>query len=160
MRFNFLFLFVLLVSCNEKDAMLSDVPTMEMEDMQDLASIEAVEVSGASPQYIFKVTVKSPDTGCDQYADWWEVITPDEELIYRRILTHSHVNEQPFTRQGNPVPVNAEDVLIVRLHMNNSGYARNAMQGSVQDGFDKVVLEEGFGQALEDLAPQPPKCTN
>ncbi len=159
MRYETLLLFILMVSCNEKDAVVADVPSMEMELQEDMA-IEAVEVSGSDAQYIFKVTVRSPDTGCDQYADWWEVVTPDQALIYRRILTHSHVNEQPFTRQGSPVQVDANDPLIIRLHMNNTGYASNAMQGSVQGGFERAILEDGFGQALEDDAPQPPTCTN
>lgn len=160
MRSQILWFVFLMLSCTEKDVVPENSPSVEMEKEEELAAIEAVEVSGTAPEYIFKVTVLSPDTGCDQYADWWEVLTPGEELIYRRILTHSHVNEQPFTRQGNPVAVNANDTLIVRLHMNNTGYVRNAMKGSVQDGFEKVVLEESLGEVLEDLAPQPPKCTN
>ena len=74
-----------------------------MENLDDLAKITAVECTGGPNNYTLSVTIESPDTGCDQYADWWEVFYPDNTLIYRRILSHSHVNEQPFTRSGGPV---------------------------------------------------------
>ena len=62
---------------------------------------------------IFPSIVASPDTGCDQYANWWEVITEDGALIYRRILGHSHVNEQPFIRSGVGVVIDENQVVIV-----------------------------------------------
>jgi len=65
------------------------------------AKIISVEVSGVPDNYTFNVGVSSPDTGCDQYADWWEVITEEGELIHRRILAHSHVTEQPFVTSFN-----------------------------------------------------------
>ena len=37
-----------------------------------VADVTAVEVRGEEGAYTFSVTVSSPDTGCDQYADWWE----------------------------------------------------------------------------------------
>ena len=47
-------------------------------------------------------------------------------LLYRRILAHSHVDEQPFVRSGGPVPVGASDIVIVRGHMNPGGYGTKA----------------------------------
>ncbi len=60
------------------------------------AEVSEVEATGQANNYTLAVTVSSPDTGCDSYADWWEVITPEGELLYRRVLLHSHVDEQPF----------------------------------------------------------------
>ena len=36
-----------------------------------MADVIAVTVSGAAKAYQFSVEVRSPDEGCDQYADWW-----------------------------------------------------------------------------------------
>ena len=108
--------------------------------------------------YTFSVTLSSLDTGCDQYADWWEVITPDGELVYRRILAHSHVNEQPFTRSGGPVELQETTQAIVRAHMNNAGYGGVAFSGSPASGFaaDPSVTSALTPQ-LADQAPQPDK---
>ena len=122
------------------------------------AEVVAVTASGSPGGYYFSVQVASPDTGCDQYADWWEVLTPEGELLYRRILLHSHVNEQPFTRSGGPVPIDSEQVVIVRAHMNNRGYGSLAMQGSPSGGFSPVDLELGKFANLETLPPLPDGC--
>ena len=63
-----------------------------------LANVMEVQATGAPNAYQFEVKVSSPDTGCDQYADWWEVLSEDGQLIHRRVLLHSHVGGQPFTR--------------------------------------------------------------
>ncbi|MGH1576708.1 hypothetical protein [Planktotalea sp.] len=46
----------------------------------------------------FDVTLEHPDTGWDHYADGWEIVTGDGEILGTRILHHPHVEEQPFTR--------------------------------------------------------------
>lgn len=120
--------------------------------------VQRVSVSGSEENYRFTVTLKSDDTGCDQYADWWEVITPEGKLLYRRILAHSHVTEQPFARSGGPVVILPDTEVIVRYHMNNDGYQLEAMRGSVAKGFDKVKLDKGFGKDLEKADPQPDVC--
>ena len=123
------------------------------------ADVVAVRTSGSPGAYSFAVTLQSPDTGCDQYADWWEVITPDGELLYRRILAHSHVNEQPFTRSGGPVDVQATTRVIVRAHMNDAGYGGVAFSGSEEAGFaaDASVTAELAPQLAEE-APLPNGC--
>lgn len=123
-----------------------------------LAEVMQVQVSGSEGGYTFSVTLKSPDTGCDQFADWWEVITPEGDLIYRRILLHSHVDEQPFTRSGGPVEVNSNRELIIRAHMNTTGYGTVTMQGSVSGGFKMVSLSKDFAVSLEKKKPLPTGC--
>jgi hypothetical protein len=124
-----------------------------------LADVLNVSISGAQGAYTFAVTVDSPDTGCDQYSDWWEVLTPEGELLYRRILLHSHVNEQPFTRQGGPVPVQSQQTVIVRAHMSNLGYGGAAMRGTVEGGFEPAPdIKEDFAPEVETQAPQPLFC--
>ena len=84
------------------------------------ADVIGISVSGDPGSYTFSVTVESPDTGCGQYADWWEVVSPEGRLIYRRVLLHSHVDEQPFTRSGGPVDVQPSETVIVQAHMNGA----------------------------------------
>jgi len=123
-----------------------------------LADVLSVTVSGEANNYRFAVEIRSPDTGCEQYADWWEVITEDGELIYRRILAHSHVDEQPFTRSGGPVPIGPESVVIVRAHMHPRGYGGTAMKGSVKDGFHPIRLGPDVAVHLEKEPPLPSGC--
>ncbi len=152
------------VSCdhNNDDVTIQDPIQDPIEDPMivpnNSAHVTAVNASGQSGNIAFNVTIESPDTGCDQYADWWEIISADgTELIYRRILAHSHVEEQPFTRSGT-APLDSETEVIVRAHMNTLGYGNVAYRGSVATGFTQELLEEGYGQAIETLEPQPDDC--
>ena len=62
----------------------------------------------------FDVTVEHADTGWDHYANAFEVLGPDGEVIGVRTLYHPHVNEQPFTRSltGVEIPKGLERVSI------------------------------------------------
>jgi hypothetical protein len=123
-----------------------------------LADVVSVEVSGDPGAYRFRVAVRSPDTGCEQYADWWEVVGEEGALIYRRVLLHSHVGEQPFARAGSPVPFEADRVVYVRAHMHPAGYGGAAFQGSVQAGLAPVELRADFAAGLADEEPLPQGC--
>ena len=123
-----------------------------------IAEITEVEARGEANNYTFAVTVKSADTGCDRYADWWEVVTLGGELIYRRVLLHSHVDEQPFTRTGGSVAVGSNREVIVRVHMSPDGYSSLAQQGTVKSGFAATTLAEGFATDLESVEPLPKNC--
>jgi hypothetical protein len=127
-------------------------------DVQGYAIVTHVSASGKPGSYSFSVTVESPDTGCGQYADWWEVLSTDGELLYRRVLLHSHVNEQPFSRSGGPVGILSEDSLVFRAHMNTTGYGSTAMQGSVDSGFEQIELSWGFARDVETMEPLPTDC--
>jgi hypothetical protein len=122
------------------------------------AEVTEVTASGSPGAYSFSVIVSSPDTGCKQYTDWWEVISQSGGLLYRRTLLHSHVDEQPFTRSGGPVEIQADDVVIVRAHMNSSGYGNDAIKGTVDKGFAPLTLPVDFAADMELLTPQPPSC--
>ncbi|WP_238719066.1 hypothetical protein [Pelagihabitans pacificus] len=125
---------------------------------QGLPQVTDVSVTGNENAYTFSVTIISPDTGCDQYADWWEVVDTDGNLVYRRILTHSHVEEQPFTRSGGPVDISENTAVYIRAHMNNSGYGTAVFQGSVADGFTAGRLGTDFAEELESTEPLPDGC--
>lgn len=127
-------------------------------DRDFYADVISVQVSGNEGAYQFSVQVRSPDTGCEQYADWWEVVTEQGELVYRRVLLHSHVGEQPFTRSGGPVDILADSVVWVRAHMNPGGYGGQALRGSVRDGFEPAQTDSDFAADLAQQPPLPDDC--
>lgn len=127
-------------------------------DDSGLARVLDVAVSGVAGAYNFSVTVESPDAGCERYADWWEVLTAKEQLLYRRVLLHSHTNEQPFTRTGGPVGIPADAEVIVRVHLHPDGYALQGLAGSPAAGFLPVELAPDFATALAELEPLPEGC--
>ncbi|MBW7883123.1 MAG: hypothetical protein H3C34_10880 [Caldilineaceae bacterium] len=133
-------------------------PAVTVETGQGGADVIAVTVNGAPGAYSFAVEVASPDTGCENYADWWEVVDIEGNLLYRRILTHSHVGEQPFTRSGGPVDIATDTVVWVRAHMAPGGYGGAAMRGSAQDGFVPAQPPPDFAAGLAGAAPQPTGC--
>jgi hypothetical protein len=136
-------------------------PSAATDSQQAVANVTNVSATENQPgQYSFAVTVASPDTGCDQYADWWEVLSEKGELLYRRILAHSHVDEQPFQRSGDPITVSADQMVIIRAHMNNGGYGAQAMKGSIVSGFQATELAPDFATDVEDKPPQPSSCTS
>lgn len=152
-----LFHLVLIFSCRNPLPGDNEVPENPAQQVNEL-SVDRVVVSGDPGSYNFSVTLSSPDTGCDQYADWWEVFSADSTLIYRRILAHSHVNEQPFSRSGGPVNIGEEDFVYVRGHMNNLGYSSKVFSGSVKDGFKADELDVAYAKGLESTAPLPDDC--
>jgi len=122
------------------------------------ANVTTVAATGDAGAYTFAVTLASPDTGCDQYANWWEVLDADGALLYRRILAHSHVDEQPFTRTGGPVPVDAEQVVFVRAHMSNGGFGDVVLTGTASGGFSEARALPQIAASIEAAEPQPTGC--
>jgi hypothetical protein len=53
----------------------------------------------------FDVTVQHEDSGWEHYADRWEVLTSEGQVLATRVLTHPHVNEQPFTRSQSGIVI-------------------------------------------------------
>lgn len=138
----------------------AEVPDGQPDDgAAPAADVLAVAASGEAGAYDFDVTVQSDETGCDRYADWWEVLGADGTLIFRRILDHSHPDEQPFTRGGGPVAVDADQSLVVRAHLHPTGYGGAVMSGSVASGFQAAATPDtGFGAGVAALPPQPEAC--
>jgi len=153
---------LILASCSSND-LDTTITTMDQVEetqvtQQESARVTKVTVSGEANNYNFSVTIASPDTGCDQYADWWEVFTEDGVLIYRRILAHSHVTEQPFTRSGGAVNIGPDDVVYVRAHMNNLGYGTAVYRGTVAGGFTAETIAIDQAANLESQDPLPGGC--
>jgi hypothetical protein len=122
------------------------------------ADVLRVAARGKPGAYEFAVTVRSPDRGCDHYADWWEVVSPDGKLLFRRVLMHSHPDEQPFTRPGGPVKVAADATVVVRAHFHPTGYGGAALRGSAAAGFSPWTPPPGFAADLAQAPPRPSEC--
>jgi hypothetical protein len=76
----------------------------------DVLHVRAVQ--GADGIWTFHVTVEHPDTGWEDYADGWDVLTldgtvlkPDPNSPFTRLLLHPHENEQPFTRSQSQIVI-------------------------------------------------------
>ncbi len=93
----------------------------------DDATIEAAEARASGDAWSFSVTLRHGDTGWDDYADGWRVVTEDGEELGLRVLYHPHVEEQPFTRYlgGVAIPDGVETVYIeARTNADGWGAAR------------------------------------
>ena len=85
--------------------------------------IEAELSPSGDGTFRLDATVRHDDTGWDHYADGFEALSPDEEVLGTRELLHPHVDEQPFTRSliGLVIP-DGVDEIIVRAHDSVDGY--------------------------------------
>jgi len=138
-------------------------------DSVPYANVVAVTTTGSDNAYTFGVSIESSDIDCTQFANWWEVLTEDGALTYRRILEHSHTDANgtsdadapgnTFTRTGGPVPVAADTVVLVRAHMSTGGYNGAVMRGSASGGFTQAAdIDTHFAADVEGAAPQPTGC--
>ena len=114
----------------------------------DVLHVKAVQASDGA--WTFHVTVRHPDTGWEDYADGWDVLTsagtvlkPDVDSPFTRLLLHPHVDEQPFTRSqsGIVIPPGVTKVR-VRAHDLADGYGGREVlvDLSVTSGSDYEVV--------------------
>ena len=112
----------------------------------DVTFVRAIQAADGS--WTFHVTVSHPDTGWDDYADGWDILTLNgtqlkirEGDVFTRLLAHPHVDEQPFTRSQSGIVIQ-EDItkVIARAH-------------DIVDGFGGkeiiVDLEKDSGEGFE-----------
>jgi hypothetical protein len=85
----------------------------------DVQHVRAVQATDGT--WTFHVAVQHPDSGWEDYADGWDVLTPDGEVLkpdpdspFTRLLLHPHENEQPFTRSQSGIVI-PDDVAQVRV---------------------------------------------
>jgi hypothetical protein len=62
------------------------------------------------------VTVRHEDAGWDHYANRWDVLDLDGNVLGSRVLAHPHDNEQPFTRSLTLDLPEGISVVIIRAH--------------------------------------------
>ncbi|MDO6460516.1 hypothetical protein Q4485_07405 [Granulosicoccaceae sp. 1_MG-2023] len=64
-------------------------------------------------QYRFSVTLEHADSGWDHFANRWQILSAQGEVLATRELAHPHVNEQPFTRSLTAtLPAGTRHVLV------------------------------------------------
>lgn len=61
-------------------------------------------------------TVLHDDAGWDHYANRWDVLSVDGELLGSRVLAHPHDHEQPFTRSLTLQLPEGTHAVILRAH--------------------------------------------
>lgn len=95
------------------------VPTSGQTANADVEYVRAVQAADGT--WTFHVTVRHPDTGWEDYADGWDVVGPDGEVLkpdpsspFTRLLLHPHETEQPFTRSQSGIAI-PDDVSQVRV---------------------------------------------
>lgn len=106
------------------------VPTTAGEGKGNADVLHVRAVKAGDGTWTFHVTVEHPDTGWEDYADGWDVLTPDGEVIkpdpdspFTRLLLHPHENEQPFTRSQSGIAIPPGVSMVrVRAHDLVDGY--------------------------------------
>ena len=153
----FIFFAIVWLSCGKGDKSPAQPGESIPQDTIKGADVVSVEVSPSSNgKFVFSVGIFSPDIDCSQYANWWELVSEDGELIARRILVHSHVPpdfSQPFVR-SKTVTIDSTTVVWIRGHMNNTGYKNGkAFKGSIAAGFSETPIPPDFALDLDNETP-------
>jgi hypothetical protein len=113
---------------NTPTATPSPTPPANETGNADVLHVKVVQATDGT--WTFHVTVQHPDTGWDDYADGWDVLTPDSTVLkpdsdspFTRLLLHPHVNEQPFTRSQSSIVIPSGVTQVrVRAHDLVDGY--------------------------------------
>lgn len=92
----------------------------------EIPAINAVTATQTTAGWRFDVTLTHPDTGWDHYADGWEVLDADGNVLGHRTLAHPHGFNQPFTRSlgGVEIPAGTTQVF-VRAHCLVDGWGQD-----------------------------------
>ena len=83
------------------------------------ADVVGVEARQSGNGWSFDVTVLHADAGWDHYADKWDIIGPDGNILGARVLAHPHDDEQPFTRSISNIEI-PESVSQVTIRAHDS----------------------------------------
>lgn len=102
-----------------------------------VASVNAGEVkivavdlfNSNDDSWLVKVTLNHKDSGWDHYADGWQVLDAEDNVLGHRVLQHPHVNEQPFTRSlaGVNVP-DGQTIIYIKAHDKVHGWTKNKLK--------------------------------
>ena len=79
--------------------------------------------------WLVKVTLEHSDTGWDHYADNWQVVDTEGNVLGSRVLQHPHIKEQPFTRDlaGVKIP-DGVTTIYIKAHDKVHGWTTNELK--------------------------------
>ncbi|NEQ50559.1 MAG: hypothetical protein F6K11_10565 [Leptolyngbya sp. SIO3F4] len=153
---------------------LAESNNPELIDGPVILSVSVVDSTPGNSS--LEVTIQAPDTSCSQRTDWWEVITLQGNLSegHRRIFNTVHQDfPKPLTDTMQGLDIAPDEEVIIRAHFrgdyfsgrdpfsddNNwyqkSGYADQAMRGSIVGGFESIRISKDFAQHLAEQEPLP-----
>lgn len=93
------------------------------------ADVLKVKVDRGETGYSFTVTVQHNDEGWQHYADKWDIVAPDGQVLATRVLYHPHVKEQPFTRSLSDVSIDSTVTTVsIRAHDSVHGYGGKSLK--------------------------------
>jgi len=87
--------------------------------------LDATARANANGTYSVSATIFHKDEGWKHYADKFDVIDSNGNVLATRVLYHPHVDEQPFTRSLSNVTVPVgETSVVIRAHDLVHGYGK------------------------------------
>lgn len=109
-----------------------DVNTYEPSlDFAQVTNVVAIQRKTGT--WCFDTSVRHHDQGWEHYADRWEVLDLEGNVLGYRTLGHPHDNEQPFTRSRCKIDIPANmSKVIVRAKCNKHGFGGKAMLVSIK----------------------------
>lgn len=126
-------------------------------------------IQSSSGTWTFSVKVSHADVGWDDYADGWDVVLGGDSTSgvvvkrsegeqFTRLLSHPHVNEQPFTRSQTGLSVEDGAVCTVRAHDLKDGWGgREVTVDLCQSGGGGYVVTR-YERADGGVAAFSPPC--
>jgi len=95
------------------------------------ADVLEVKSSCRETKCRFLVTVRHADEGWSHYANRWEVLDMEGNVLTTRVLAHPHVDEQPFARGKDWTEIPAE-ITRVRVRAHDSVHAYGGKEVEVE----------------------------
>jgi hypothetical protein len=104
----------------------------------------------------FDATVLHADVGLRHYADRFEVLAPDGEVLGVRVLEHPHVHEQPFVRRlvGVEIPEGIREVTL-RARDSQHGYGGREMRVKLEPPAETPKPPDASAERADTVSPAP-----
>jgi len=101
-------------------ALLLSTSSIVFAGKADVVGVDVVR--SEADMFRFSVTVRHADAGWEHYADRWDVLDENGNVLGTRVLLHPHDTEQPFTRSTTlSLPMSVKKVTI-RARDKKHGY--------------------------------------